>query len=138
MTELHRGTETWSLLCDGFQLTFGFESQYLEIDDALEVIRLKLFDDCPIPIFNQPYWATQMENEVECYNFVADEEEEDTHNMNIPKSEGAHDVQGPALELPEIIEMVKIKKINMKNKENYHIVYQTKVVDQNLQMRSNY
>ena len=52
--ELCRGTESWSLLIEGFQLTFGFESEYLEIDDALEVIRMELFDDCPLPIFNQP------------------------------------------------------------------------------------
>ena len=55
--KLQRGIETWSLLIEGFQLTFGFESEYLEIDDALEVIRMKLFDDYPLPIFNQPDWA---------------------------------------------------------------------------------
>ena len=42
-----------------------------------------------------------MENAMECYNFVA-YEEEDPHNMNILESEGSHDVQGPVLEPPEI------------------------------------
>ena len=82
--ELCRGIETWSLLIEGFQLTFSFESEYPEIDDALEVIRMKLFDDFSLLIFNQLEWATQMENVVECYNFAVDEEEEYPHNMNIP------------------------------------------------------
>jgi hypothetical protein len=82
-------------------MTFGFESEYPEIDDALEVIRMKLFDDYPLPIFNQLDWVAQMENAVECYNFVADEEE-DPHNVNIQESEGSRDVQGLELELPEI------------------------------------
>ena len=55
----------------------------------------------------------QMENAVECYNFAADEEEEDPRNVNIPESEGSRDVQGPELELLEITEKVKIKKINI-------------------------
>ena len=50
--ELRRGTETWSTMIDGFQLAFGFEFEYLDIDDALEVIRMQLFDDFPLQIFN--------------------------------------------------------------------------------------
>ena len=50
---------------------------------------------------------------MECYNFIADEEEEDPRNVNIPELEGSYDVQGPELELPKIIEKVKIKKINI-------------------------
>ena len=57
-TELHRGTKNWPLLTEGFQLTFRFESEYPEIDDALEVIKTKVFDDYPLPLFNQPDWAT--------------------------------------------------------------------------------
>ena len=100
-------------MIDGFQLNFDFEFEYLDIDDALEVIRMKLFDNCPLLIFNQPDWAVQMENAVESYNFAADEEEEDPRNVNIQESEGSRDVQGPTLGLPEITEKVKIKKINI-------------------------
>ena len=38
--------------------------------------------------------------------------------MDIPKSKGSHDVQGPKLEIPEITEKVKIKKINIGTKED--------------------
>ena len=33
--------------------------------------------------------------------------------MNIPESEGSREVQGPKLEIPEITEKVKTKKINI-------------------------
>ena len=112
-TELCRGTETCSLLIEEFQLTFGFEFEYLEIDDALEVIILKLFDDFPLLIFNQLDQVAQMKNVVECYNFAIDEEEEDPHNVNIAESEGSRDVRGPEMELLEITKKVKIKKINI-------------------------
>ena len=58
-----------------------------------------------------------MENAVECYNLAVDEEE-DPRNVNIPESEGSCDVQGPTLEIPEIIEKVKLKKINIGTKAN--------------------
>lgn len=118
-TKLRRGTESWSLLTKGFQLTFGFEFEYPEIEDALGVIRMKLVDDCPLPIINQLDWVAQMENVMECYNFTIDEEEEDPRNVNIPESEGSHDVQGPTLEIPTIKKKVKIKKVNIGTKANH-------------------
>ena len=50
---------------------------------------------------------------MECYNFTTNEEEEDTHNVNILESKGPYDVKDTELELPEITEKVKIKKINI-------------------------
>ena len=58
-----------------------------------------------------------MKNAVECYNLTV-EEEEDPHNLNIPNSEESCDVQGLELELLEIIEKVKIKKINIGTEAN--------------------
>ena len=55
---------------------------------------------------------------MECYNFAIDDEEEDPCNVNIPESEGSHDVQGPMLEIPEITEKVKIKKVNIGTEAN--------------------
>ena len=73
------------MLIEWFQLTFGFECEYLEIGDALEVIKVNLFNDYPLPLFNQSDWEAQLENAVECYNLVVDEEE-NPQNMNIPES----------------------------------------------------
>ena len=101
------------MLTKQFQLTFGFEFEYPKIEDALGVIRIKLFDECPLLIVNQLDWEAHMEHAMECYNFATDDEVEDPHNVNIPESEGPRDVQGLVLEIPEIIEKVKIKKINI-------------------------
>ena len=111
-TELRRGTENWSMLTDGFKLTFEFESKYPKIDDALGMIKTKVFEDGPLPLDNQPDWVVQLENVLECYNFAANEEEE-PRNMNKLESEGSHEVQGPKLEIPKIAEKVKTKKINI-------------------------
>jgi hypothetical protein len=59
----------------------------------------------------------QMESVMECYNF-ATEEDEDPCNVNIPELEGSHEVQGCALEIPEITEKVKLKKVNIGTKAN--------------------
>ena len=40
------------MMIDGVKLTFEFEFEYLEIDDALEVIRTKMFEDGPLPLYN--------------------------------------------------------------------------------------
>ena len=83
----------------------------------MAVIRINLFDECPSLIVNWLDWAVQMESAMECYDF-ATREDEDPRNVNIPESEGSHEVQGPALEIPEIIEKVKIKKVNIGSEAN--------------------
>ena len=105
------------MLIDGFKLTFGFEFEYLEIDDALEVIGTKNFEDGPLPLFNQPNWEAQLETALECYNLTVDEEE-DPRNINIPKSEGSHEVESSKLEVPEITKDVKLKKVNIGTEED--------------------
>ena len=58
-----------------------------------------------------------MKSAMGCYNLVA-EEDEDPCNVNIQESEGSRDVQGPALEIPEITKKVKIKKVNIRIEAN--------------------
>lgn len=49
---------------------------------------------------------------MECYNFATDEDKY-PRNVNIPESEGSRDVHEPTLEIHEITEKVKIKKVNI-------------------------
>ena len=101
------------MLIDGFTLAFGFESEYPEIDDALGVIRTKIFEDGPLPLDNQPEWAAQLENALECYKLEEEKEHDEPRNTNIPESKGSREVQGPKLELPEITNKLKTKKVNI-------------------------
>ena len=50
-------------------------------------------------MYAHPDWATQLEHALECYNFVAepDDEDENPRSVNIPESEGTRDVDGPKL-----------------------------------------
>jgi len=50
-TELHRGMITWLVMIDIFLLMFTFESEYPSIDQALEIIKTKIFDDCTLPVY---------------------------------------------------------------------------------------
>ena len=56
-TELRRGTITWPLMIDSFLLTFTFESEYPSIDQALDIIKTKIFDDCTQSVSAQSDWA---------------------------------------------------------------------------------
>ena len=47
-TELRKGTITLPLLIDIFLLTFAFESEYPNVDQALDVIHIKIFEDCTL------------------------------------------------------------------------------------------
>ena len=100
------------MLVDGFELTFNFESKYPEIDDALGSIRARVFEVGPLPVDSYQDWAVQLETALECYNLVADEDDE-PRNISIPESEGTCQVEGPDLKIPGITEKVKTKQINI-------------------------
>ena len=90
-------------MTDSFLLTFAFESEHPSVAQALDIIKIKIFEDCTISVQAQPEWAIQLEDALECYNFAAELDNEDKHededprNINIPESEGTRDVDGPKL-----------------------------------------
>ena len=73
-TELCHGSESWYTLTDNLYLTFEYQSEHPLVDEALELVRLKIAED-PLPICTQLDWTTQVENARECYNFTIDEDE---------------------------------------------------------------
>ena len=113
-TELRRGTGSWYILRENMYLTFH-QSEYPLVDDALERVRMKIVED-PSPICTKLDWTAQIENSRECYNFTIDEDD-DPRNINISESKGSRAVIGPTLECPEIIEKLKIKKVNIGKKK---------------------
>ena len=91
-------------MIESFLLTFSFESEYPSIDQALKIIKTKIFDDCTSPAYSQPEWAIQLEHALECYNSAQEpgDEDEDPRNINIAKSEGTREIGGPQLEIPHL------------------------------------
>ena len=53
-TELCRGIENWQTLRENLYLTFD-QSEYPSVDDALELVHIKIADD-PLPISIQTDW----------------------------------------------------------------------------------
>ena len=106
-------------MTDSFLLTFVFELEHPSVAQALDIIKIKIFEDCTISVQAQPEWTIQLQDALECYNFAAKpdnedkDEDEDPRNTNIPESEGTPDVGGPQLEIPAITEPIKIKEINI-------------------------
>ena len=96
--ELRHGTRSWYTLRENLYLTFEYQLKYPLVDDALDIIHLKISED-PLPICTQLDWTTKVENARECYNFTIDEDE-NTRNINIPESEGSCVVARPPLECP--------------------------------------
>ena len=106
---------TWPLMIDSFLLMFAFESEYPSVDQALDAIKIKIFEDSTLSVHTQPEWAIQLEDVLECYNFVAEpeDEDEDPRSINIPKLEGTCDVDGLKLQILAITDPIKIKNINI-------------------------
>ena len=73
-TKLHRGTENWKTLRENLYLMFH-QSEYPSVDDALELLRIRIADD-PLPISIQIDWTAQIENSKECYNFSIEEDDD--------------------------------------------------------------
>lgn len=48
-TKLRHGTESWYTLTDNLYLTFEYQSEHPLVDDALELVHLKITED-PLPI----------------------------------------------------------------------------------------
>ena len=49
-------------MIDNFELTFAFESEYPSIDQALDVIKTKIVDDCTLSESTQSNWDIQLEH----------------------------------------------------------------------------
>ena len=79
------------MLVNGFELTFNFESEYPEIDNALGSIRATVFEASPLPVGCYQDWDAWLETVLECYNLAIDEDDE-PHNISIPESERTREV----------------------------------------------
>jgi hypothetical protein len=107
-------TAYWHSMTQNFIATFLVESHHPTIDQALQVIRHKFFEEAPnLPIGKEEYeWATPLQKLQGCYNINVDEYD-DPRNVNIAENEGQRDIEGPGVELPFIGQPIKIKKVNI-------------------------
>jgi len=85
-TELCHGIGEWDILREGFIMTFSFEDGFDYIDEALQEVKATIFRIPQDPLdMIQPDWTNQLSHVLECYNVIAEEEDEDPRKINIPE-----------------------------------------------------
>jgi hypothetical protein len=101
-------------MTQNFVAIFLFESQYLLVDQALQVARQKVYEEAPnLPLEQEEYeWTAPLQKLQGCYNINFDEDD-DTRNVIIAETGEQRDVEGPRFELPFIGQPIKIKKVNI-------------------------
>jgi len=77
-------------------MAFNFEYGFDYIDEALQEVRATIFRILQDPLdLIQPDWNTQVIHVLEFYNVTTEEEDKDPRKINIPKTEGHREVEGP-------------------------------------------
>jgi hypothetical protein len=85
-------------------------------------VRQKVFEEASsLPLEQEEdEWTVPLQKLQGCYNINADEDD-DPRKVNIAKTEGQRDVEGPGVELPFIGQPIKIKKVNIGTKQTLNI-----------------
>ena len=63
---------------------------------------------CPMTIHNQ----------MQCYNLKGEPDDDEPHEINIPKSEGICTLEGAPTTTDQFLKPLKIKKVNIGSEEN--------------------
>ena len=101
-------------MTQNFVTTFLFESQYPTVDQALQIVRQKVFEKAPsLPLEKEEEeWIAPLQKLQGCYNINADEYD-DPRKVNITETKGQRDIEGLGVELPFIGQPIQIKKVNI-------------------------
>jgi hypothetical protein len=101
-------------MTQNFVTTFLFEIQYPSVDQALQIVRQKEFEEASnLPLEQEEdEWTAPLHKLQGCYNINADEDD-DARKVTIAETEGQSDVEGLGFELPFIGQPIKIRKVNI-------------------------
>jgi hypothetical protein len=105
-------------MIQNFVTTFSFESEYPSVDQALHIMRQKVFEaTSSLPMEQEEdEWTVHLQKLQSCYNFNADDDDK-PRKVNITETKGQRDVEGLGVELPFIGHPIKIKKVNIGTEE---------------------
>jgi hypothetical protein len=101
-------------MTQNFITMFLFEIWYPTIDQALQTMRKKVFEEAPNLPFTQEgdEWIVPLQQLQDFYNINVDEDD-DRRYVNIAKTEGHRDIEGSGIEIPFVGQPIKIKKVNV-------------------------
>jgi hypothetical protein len=85
--ELRLITADWEGMNQNFVTTFLFDSQYPLVDQALQIVRHKVFEEASSPPLEQEEfeWTAPLQKLQGCYNINADEDD-DMRKVNIAET----------------------------------------------------
>ena len=111
---MHLITVDWEGMTQNFVTTFLFESQYPTVDQALHILRHRVFEEAPSPPLEQEEdeWNVPLQKLQGCYNINVDEDN-DPRKVNISETKGQKDIEGPGVELTFIGQPIEIRKVNI-------------------------
>ncbi len=117
-TELRYRTTKWDILREGFLLTFSFEDDFASTNEALQEIKTIIFRTLQEPLeWVQPDWSIQLRHAMECHNVTVEEDNKDPRNVNIPETEGHHEVKSSQIDNPDITAPLKTSQVNIGTQE---------------------
>jgi hypothetical protein len=116
--ELCLVTADWEGMIQNFITTFLFESQYPSVDQTLQIVRQKVFEEeSSLPLEQEEdEWIVPLQKLQGYYNINADDDD-DPRKVNITETEGQRDVKGLGVELPFIGQPIMITKVNIGTEE---------------------
>jgi hypothetical protein len=90
-------------MTQNFVTTFLFEIQYPTVDQALHIVRQKVFEEArSLPLEQEEdEWTAPLQKLQGYYNINVDKDD-DPRKVNIAKKEGQRDIEGLGVELPFI------------------------------------
>jgi hypothetical protein len=107
-------TIDWEGMIQNFVTTFLFESEFPLVDQALQIVRKKVFkEESSLPMEQEEdQWTVPFQKLQSFYNINA-HDDDDPRKVNITEIEGQRNVEGPGVEIPFIGQPIKIKKVNI-------------------------
>jgi hypothetical protein len=107
-------TTDWKVMAQDFVTTFLFESQYPLVDQALHILKQKVFEEASILPMAQEEdeWTAPLQKLQGCFNINVNEDD-DLRKVNIAETKGQIYVEEQGVELPFIGQPIKIKKFNI-------------------------
>jgi hypothetical protein len=101
-----------------FITTFLFDSGFPSVDQALQILKQKVFKEASgLPLEQEEdEWTAPFQKLQGCYN-INSNEDDDPRKVNIAEKEGHMNVEGPGVELPFIGKPIKINKVNIGTEE---------------------
>ena len=97
--------------------TFEFTDENPTVDVVLQTIKEKIFVEIPVEAANAHQCSAMIQQWMACYN-LAWAPDDDPTNLNIPESEGTHEVEGSGISSEQFLKPLKIKKVNISSPKN--------------------